>query len=393
MKKGTRFLALLALLIGFCALALPGSMAETDAARLVCLNIGKADCMLLQYQNQNFLIDAGYEATYPALAEMLSQYQASRLNGVILTHCHQDHQGGLEALSQSSIDVDAWYAGAYYTGVKLKKHPLVKAATRRGQETVWLRAGDSIPVGSDGTLTVLAPLSLNEDNENNNSLVLLFSCPAGRMLLAGDMKEEEEAALVAAGTVQPVQVLKVGHHGGGKASTLPFLQQAQPQMALILTATQEETDTPAQSTLQNLRTLGCETYVSQDFQDALEVTLANGQAKIRDVAWDDVPARAQDMLLSMNVEADTLTIQNSGGEDVSLAGWTVYSTKGNETLTLPEVTLSAGASYCIGSRATETACDLRWDEKRVWHETKRDQAILYDAYGRPVAYADNGIAE
>ena len=72
MKKGTRFLALLALLIGLCAIVLPGGMAETETARLVCLNIGKADCMLLQYQNQNFLIDAGYEATYPALAEMLS---------------------------------------------------------------------------------------------------------------------------------------------------------------------------------------------------------------------------------------------------------------------------------------------------------------------------------
>lgn len=393
MRKWMKWLAMAALLMGLCAVIVPGGMAETDAARLVCLNIGKVDCMLLQYQGQNYLIDTGYTATYPALAQMLAQYSVTQLNGVLLTHCHQDHQGGLEALSKSDIGVDAWYAGVYYTGVKLKKHPIVKAATRRGQQPVWLQAGDSIPVGNDGQLTVLAPLSLNEENENNNSLVLMFSCPAGRMLLAGDMKEDEEGELIASGALQPCQVLKVGHHGGDKASSSAFLQQVQPQTALILTATPEETDTPAPALLRRLAALGCTAYVSQDFQDAMEVTLQDGHALVQDISWQGVPVRTREIRLAMDVADDVLTIQNTGTAAIQLTGWTVYSTKGNEQLTLPAVTLEAGESYRIGSRATENACDLKWDEKRVWHETKPDQAILYDAYGRPVAYADNGIAE
>ena len=62
----------------------------------------------------------------------------------------------------------------------------------------YLKAGDVIPVGEQGALTVLGPLTVNEENENNNSLVLRFSCPQGSILLAGDMKDDEENDLLRA---------------------------------------------------------------------------------------------------------------------------------------------------------------------------------------------------
>ena len=67
------------------------SESRDDAAKLLCLNIGKADCMLLMYGNANYLIDTGYEQTWPALETALSQYGVTWLNGVFLTHCHEDH--------------------------------------------------------------------------------------------------------------------------------------------------------------------------------------------------------------------------------------------------------------------------------------------------------------
>lgn len=392
MRKTIRCLAIAMLLMGLWMLW-PSVQAETEHPRLVCLNIGKADCMLLQYQDSNYLIDTGYAHTYTALETMLRQYDVTHLDGVILTHCHKDHQGSLEQLGESDWPVGAWYAGALYTGVKAKKHPAVKAAAQRGQEPIWLEAGDTLPVGNDGTLTVLAPLSLNEDNENNNSLVLLFSCPDGSMLLAGDMKDEEEQELLQAGTLSPCQFLKVGHHGDNKATSAALVQQLKPQVAFILTATEEEPDTPAASALRNLKAAGCQVYISQDAQDALEVTLKAGQALVRDVVWEDISDRLTDVWLELDLAQDVVTIGNDGAEEINLDGWTMYSFKGNETLILEDVRLKPGQQYRIGSRATETECDLYWDDKRVWHESKRDLAILYDAYGRPVAYADNGIED
>ena len=367
---------------------------SADASvQLLCLNIGKADCMLLLYGGNAYLIDTGYEQTWPALEAALSQFGIARLNGVFLTHCHEDHQGGLMPLAKSAIAVDAWYAARIFYDQKESKHPAKLAAVERGQEVTWLDAGAVIPVGSDASLTVLGPLSVNTDNENNNSLVLRFDSPQGSILLAGDMKEEEEYELLDAGVLTPCDLLKVGHHGDSKATSKDFLEAVRPKAAIILTSTAEEPDTPANSTVRQLDKIGCQVYVSQEFHDAALFTLSGGEVSVEDVAWQGVPARMENVRLSIDTAQDTVTISNTGIEAFSLSDFTIYSTKGNDLLALPDVTLPSGGQYVIGSGETTASTNLTWRKKRVWHDGKFDMAILYDAFGRPIACADNGIAE
>ena len=395
MKKRTVCM-LSALLLCFAAAgtALGGiSESEADCARLLCLNIGKADCMLLAYEGSFYLIDTGYSQTYPALTAALREMGVTHLNGVFLTHCHQDHQGGLMPLAQSSLPVDAWYAARIFYDQKASKHPALLAAWERGMDVEWLDAGDVIPVGQHGSLTVLGPLTVNEDNENNNSLVLRFSSPAGSILFAGDMKEDEEGELLNAGLLSPCDVLKVGHHGDSGASSKAFLNAVMPRAAIILTNSQEEPDTPAVSTLRRLENTGAKVYVSQDYHDALLLTLENGAPTVEDVSWQGVPERAAGLSLRLNLDQDTVTISNNGFGSLSLQGCMMYSTKGNELLPVPDVTLAPGASCVIGTQATKTSVDYVWDEKQVWHKTKSDFAILYDAYGRPLCCTGNGIGE
>lgn len=394
MRKWPRFWALMLLAVGaFSWFSPTASRADAGAARLVCLNIGKADCMLLLYEDQAFLIDTGYAQTYPALETMLRELGVQRLNGVILTHCHDDHAGGLMPLAKSDIPVDAWYAARIYYDVKEGEHPAALAAAARGASVSWLDAGDGIPVGKTGGLTVLGPLQANTENENNNSLVLRFSSPQGSILLCGDMKEEEEAALLQAGALEKSDVIKAGHHGDNKATGLSLLRAVQPRAAVILTSTQEEPDTPAPETLRRLAAAGCPVYVSQDGKDALEVRLEGGHITVLDVSWPGVPPRQTGLSLEIDMEKDGLTIRNESDLGITLSGCQVYSSKGEDLLPLPELTLSPGAEYRIGSRATPDACDLLWDMKRVWHKKKRDMAILYDAYGRAIVRTDNGLAE
>ena len=62
-------------------------------------------------------------------------------------------------------------------------------------------------------------------------------------------------------------------------------------------------------------------------------------------------------------------------------------------LVLPELVLAPGQSYVIGTRTTRGQMDYLWNDKKVWHRSKRDVAVLYDAFGRPAAYTDNGLPE
>lgn len=393
MKKCALLLALVLMtgMLSSCAVS------ETDgeeSARLVCLNIGKADCMLLLYQNEAYLIDTGYEQNWPALETMLRQYGVTRLNGVFLTHCHEDHEGGLTKLAKSDIAVDAWYAPRIYSGVSEALHPAVRAAAVRNASVSWLEAGNSIAVGGDGAFTVLGPLTVNADNENNNSLVMRFACGQGSILFTGDMKEDEEYELLQAGAFSSSDVLKVGHHGDNKATGKKMLKIVQPRVAVILTDSREEPDTPASSTLKRLDNVGCVSYISQDFSDALLITLKKGQKPaVTDVVWDNVPKRAEKISLSMAAENDILIVYNGGNTTLNLSGCMVYSTKGNELLTLPDAEVAAGGQIVIGTKSTDSGADIFLNAKKVWNKKNLDRAVFYDAYGRVLACTDNGITE
>ena len=389
--------ALLLILVLMTGMLSSCAVSETDggeAAQLVCLNIGKADCMLLLYQSEAYLIDTGYEQNWPALEAMLRQYGVTRLNGVFVTHCHEDHEGGLMALAKSDTAVDAWYAPRIYYGITEALHPAVQAAAVRNASVSWLEAGNRLTVGSDGSFSVLGPLSVDVTNENNNSLVMRFSCGQGSILFTGDMKEDEEYELLQAGVFSSCDVLKVGHHGDNKATGKKMLKIVQPDVAVILTDSREEPDTPASSTLKRLDNVDCVSYISQDFSDALLITLKKGQKPtVTDVVWDNVPQRAENVSLSINTENDTLTVYNRGNEALNLNGCSVYSTKGNELFTLPDATVAAGGQIVIGTKSTGGGADVYLTAKKVWNKKNLDRAIFYDAYGRVLACTDNGLAE
>ena len=385
-------LLLLGAVLTGCAPA--ASEAGNETARLLCLNIGKADCMLLLLEDAAFLIDAGYQQTYPALAAALAQYGVTRLNGVFLTHCHKDHFGGLAELAESDVTVDAWYAARIYYDLDGDTHPAQAAAALRGQEVTWLSAGDVVPAGESGAFTVLGPLTVNEDNENNNSLVLRFASPAGSILFAGDMKEDEEYELLSVGAFSPCNVLKVGHHGDNKATTAAMLERVFPQVSLILTSSQEEPDTPAASTVRRLEAVGSRVYVSQQAEDAILVTLQGGSVQAVDsIAWAGVPRRAEGLRLSLDLSDDRAAISNGGAESVSLAGCVLYSLRGDEALALPDAALAPGETLIVGTQTSKGDYDFLWEDKKVWHQKKRDVAILYDPWGRALARTDNGLEE
>ena len=387
-----RLLALLIILFLLFSSASAGSSGSETT--LLCLNIGKADCMLLTSGGRHYLIDAGYAQTWNALASALAQYGVNHLDGVFLTHCHKDHYGGLLPLAESGISVGAWYAPSIYFDTDKKGHPAVLAAEACGQEVTWLASGQTVDAGQGASFTVLGPLDTDEDNENNNSLVMLFSSPDGNILFCGDMKSDEAADLMDAGLIAPCALLKFPHHGDNKTISSKFLSACRPQAAVILTSTYEEPDTPASSVLSMLIGAGCAAYVSQDFNDAILFTLSGGKVEsVQDISWDGVPPRASGIRLSLDLNDDAVTVSGTGNEAVSLAGYILYSSKGDETLTLPDTVLRPGASLTIGSRSTDGAADIIWDDKKVWNRKKRDVAILYDTYGRPVAFADNGLDE
>lgn len=369
---------------------------ETAAVEMLCLNIGKADCILLRTGNQNFLVDAGNDFTYPALETALKEMGIRCLNGVFLTHCDKDHYGGLLELSKSGIQVEHWYASDKYISFTEAEHPLRLAAVIRGMRVEWLKAGDCIPLADGSEWRVLGPDQLNTDNENNNSLVLMLVTPYGNILLTGDMKLEEEENVMESGMLLPCKVLKAAHHGDNNATSQQLLQTVRPQLTVISTFSPQEPDTPSKEVLRRLIQSGSRVAVTQDYHDAVKIRLdENGQIIFEDVIWPGIPEKVTGLTLKVDLETDRVTVQNQSGQDINLNQYTLFSDRGGEEFTFSNTELKNGCSVTIGSKKSgDHPADLYFSgKKRIWEKKKRDVALLVDPHGRIVSYSDNGISE
>ena len=249
---------------------------EAPALSLLAINVRKADALLLRCGNSAYLIDAGSKDSSETLLSVLREEGVTRLDGVILTHTHADHVGGLKALVQSEISVGSVYAPKFYTLKKEDgKHPVEKALKKTNHTVTWLEAGDTLPL-SGGTLTVLGPLEKSE-TENCNSLVLLAEGGGGRILLTGDMEFPEEDSLLKAGQIPQVDVIKIGNHGEGDATSAQLLTTVQPKLAVISTNTDDEPDTPDPRVLKLLNDQNIPYFLTQDAETGVLITLANGE--------------------------------------------------------------------------------------------------------------------
>ncbi len=391
-----RLFCAMVILMLLATLAGCGTRAET-AVELFATNVGKGDALVLRVGDYRCLIDAGRPWALGRVCRALARMGVTDgLDAVFLTHTDGDHAGGLEWLAGGvlprELAVGQWYAPAMFTGVKAKKHPAALAAASRGQSVNWLERGDVIPLGDTGaTLRVLAPASLFEDKDNNNSLVMLLECDQGRMLFTGDMELPEEAELLSFGDDLRCDVLKVANHADDDTTSAAFVAACAAKLAVISTDSEEKPETPDPGVVSRLQAAGSEVVVTQDAGLGIMVTLKDGAAGVEYVDFG-APEPAGLTILEVDADDDRIALRNAGSAAADLSYCYLYTEKGDGLFVFPAGTaLAPGATLTVGARDTEGGYDLLWDEKKVVSRKKPDAVCLYDGWGRLLDRAENGM--
>ena len=214
---------------------------------ITAIDVSQGDSLLVVFPNgQTMLVDAG---GFPGMANMkrkpqidigedvVSPYLWSRrithLDYAVLTHGHSDHMGGFAAV------LDNFHPPTLFTGAEpatAEWQALQKTAARDAVRIVPLtRAAPNQDIGG-AQIRVLAPAPdyvPEETASNDDSLILEVSFGRHRALLTGDAEKPIESELIANGLLRPVTLLKVGHHGSKTSSSEEFLDEVQPQFAVI----------------------------------------------------------------------------------------------------------------------------------------------------------------
>lgn len=377
----------LGILVGMCMsllLLIFSAGAFAEELKMDVLNVGKADCILLECGEDRYMIDTGTAESWGRVSAVLKTEGITRLTGVIVTHTDSDHAGGVNALAASDLEIGCFYTSCFYT-CKPNKHPVTVAAGRRGMNPVFLQAGDVLPLGS-GTLTVLGPLT-EDEKENNNSLVLMAEAEGRRFLLAGDMEIPEENSLILADVSLQADVLKVGNHAESDATGDAFAERVAPRIAVVSTNSAEEPDTPAVRVIRALNSVGAEVLYTQQSEKSVCVTADREGLHYAYASLRERPPKVNGVRIEKNTKNDSVRLINDLDSDTDLSGWFVLSERGGEIYIFPEGTiLRATGELTVSALDSAQTGDLIWDEKKVWHKTKEDCAILCDVYGRIVSY-------
>lgn len=386
-----RWIALMLIFLSCGSLA-PAKAYGGQKVSLFAASVGKGDALLVCVDDYACLIDGGKAYARGKVLAAMDCMGVDRLNAVFLTHTDDDHGEGLEWLAESDIPVDTWYASAMFAEVKEKKHDAVKAAKARGQEVVWLQRGDQVPLGDTGAVfNVLGPSQLNQEKDDNNSLIMMLETAQGRMLFTGDMELEQEAVLLSKNDDLSCAVLKVPNHADDDTTSDRLARAANAQAAIISTDSYEKPGTPDPGVMKRLQAAGSQCYVTQDAELGIKVTLTGGQAAVTMVAADQ-PVNG-DIIISEVVPGEDIIVIKNNGSAQDLSGWYLYSDKGGEMFVFPEgCAIEAGGTLVIGTNTSEgERYDIHWDDKKVIHQSKSDMIILYDDCGRRVDALGNAF--
>jgi competence protein ComEC len=239
------------------------------ALRLTVLDVGQGLAVVAQTRRHTLLYDAGpafgpqIDSGNRIIVPFLRASGVRELAGMMISHGDNDHSGGANSVLQ------AMPTGWLSTSIPAEHPSIAQAASptrcEAGERWQW-----------DGVeFEILHPPHENYAREkfrsNDRGCVVRISTGGASLLLAADVEQKSEREML--GNVPAklrAQVLLVPHHGSRTSSSLEFVSQVNPDIALVAAGYRNRFGHPKDDVLDRYRAIGSRIYRT-DFDGALLV--------------------------------------------------------------------------------------------------------------------------
>ena len=244
----------------------PGVTSTYGLMRVHFIDVGQADSAFIELGNgQTMLIDAGRSGS--DVVDYIRNLQYETIDYVVASHPHDDHIGGM-ATVLNSFNIGKMYMPKQAHTISAFTN-MLDVIENKGIDLYTAKAGTNILSSGNINIDVLAPFSESNSNLNNVSAVVRITYGKTVMLFTGDAEHVIENQLLNSGI--DADVLKVGHHGAGSASSSSFIKAVSPDIAVISVGEGNSYGHPHEDTLAILNEVGADIYRT-DEQGTIVVT-------------------------------------------------------------------------------------------------------------------------
>jgi len=281
------------------------------------VDVGQGDCTLIRYKGKNVLIDGGgsldndYNVGEKVLLPYLLDKGIKRIDYIIFSHFDTDHCQGLIYLVGKIKIKNA------IVGIQAEKYPNFKEFEQKAKNekinVIIAKRGDKISINKNIFFDVLWPSKDNlimNNSINNNSLVCKLNYYNFTMFFTGDIEKVAEEAILNCNNnfdnnknsldsnknekesnknkkdnILSSTIIKVAHHGSITSSTIDFLNEVNPKIALIGVGKNNKFKHPSSEVIKRLQGKKVKIYRTDEMGEIKIIVKKNGEVRLNSLIY------------------------------------------------------------------------------------------------------------
>lgn len=239
-----------------------GVTPSKSAFAVYYLDVGQSDCTIIKCDDEVLLIDTGTTNQVYSIRESLYTLEIKDIDYMIVTHQHDDHMSGASELIKyynvSNIMMPKLTDVNLVDSLTYKN--LIKTISEYDVNPIAIESGYTFKLGSS-FVEVLTPIKQDKDL-NNMSAIIKITYGDTSFIFQGDSDQKIEKQLINLGFDLSADVIKIGHHGSKTSSDDVYLNEVNPDYAVISCGPDNNFGHPSYSVINKLEDKGIATYVT-----------------------------------------------------------------------------------------------------------------------------------
>ncbi|WP_392486221.1 ComEC/Rec2 family competence protein [Haloimpatiens sp. FM7315] len=222
------------------------------------IDVGQGDCILIQVNNKNFLIDSGTKDSHSKIINYIHNLNIKTIDYFLITHPHEDHIGSANYIIDK-FEIGKFYSPKIIYNTNIYKK-MINSLKAKNYKIHIAKEGVTLNLGSNVICEMLSPNKKIYEDMNNYSPIIKIAYKSNKFIFTGDAENLIEDTILKSNYDLSADVLKLGHHGSKSSTSLNFINNINPKIAIISCGKNNKYNHPHKETLKKINEINCKIY-------------------------------------------------------------------------------------------------------------------------------------